>query len=160
MSQLIPSPETAFRKKYRNLAQALVEAITADIENGVLKPGEKLPSESLIMAKHEVSRTVVREAISHLQATGWCRRGTASAPSCWRGRQASSLGASTVCDDQRRARRARTAHQPRDRSRLAGRQPPQPESSCRELRSGAGRDAAQRGARRLNRSRPMYASTS
>jgi GntR family transcriptional repressor for pyruvate dehydrogenase complex len=55
-------------RKHRNLAQALVEAITADIENGVLKPGEKLPSESLIMAKHEVSRTVVREAISHLQA--------------------------------------------------------------------------------------------
>jgi GntR family transcriptional repressor for pyruvate dehydrogenase complex len=56
-------------KKHRNLAQALVEAITAEVENGVLKPGEKLPSETLIMAKHGVSRTVVREAISHLQAS-------------------------------------------------------------------------------------------
>ncbi len=55
-------------RKHRNLAQALVEAITADIQGGVLKPGEKLPSESLIMAQHAVSRTVVREAISHLQA--------------------------------------------------------------------------------------------
>lgn len=60
-------PAPALRR-YRNLAQALVEAITVDIQNGVFKPGEKLPSESLIMARHSVSRTVVREAMSHLQA--------------------------------------------------------------------------------------------
>lgn len=55
-------------RRYRNLAQTLVEALTAEIQSGAYKPGEKLPSESLIMAKHLVSRTVVREAMSHLQA--------------------------------------------------------------------------------------------
>src|SRR6478672_2757582 len=55
-------------RKPRNLAQALVEAISADIRAGALKPGDKLPTESAIMALHGVSRTVVREAISHLQA--------------------------------------------------------------------------------------------
>jgi GntR family transcriptional repressor for pyruvate dehydrogenase complex len=59
------------RKKHRNLAQGVVEHITADIGQGVLKPGDKLPTESAIMELHGVSRTVVREAISHLSATGW-----------------------------------------------------------------------------------------
>lgn len=55
-------------RKHRNLAQALVEVISTEIRNGVLKPGEKLPTETAIMAQHNVSRTVVREAMSHLQA--------------------------------------------------------------------------------------------
>jgi GntR family transcriptional repressor for pyruvate dehydrogenase complex len=59
------------RKKHRNLAQGVVEHITADIGRGVLKPGDKLPTESAIMELHGVSRTVVREAISNLQASGW-----------------------------------------------------------------------------------------
>ena len=58
------------RKKHRNLAQGVVEEITASIVQGTLKPGDKLPTESAIMALHGVSRTVVREAISHLQAGG------------------------------------------------------------------------------------------
>ena len=58
------------KKKHRNLAQGVVEAITSGIQSGTLKPGEKLPTESLIMDMHGVSRTVVREAISHLQAAG------------------------------------------------------------------------------------------
>ena len=58
------------RKRHRNLAQGLVEAITASIKGGELKPGDKLPTESVIMDLHGVSRTVVREAISHLQAAG------------------------------------------------------------------------------------------
>ena len=57
-------------KKYRNLAQGVVAAFTESIHAGKLKPGEKLPTESVIMALHGVSRTVVREAISHLQAAG------------------------------------------------------------------------------------------
>jgi DNA-binding FadR family transcriptional regulator len=56
------------QRRPRNLAQTLSEAITAEIQGGAMKPGDKLPSETLIMAKHGVSRTVVREAISHLQA--------------------------------------------------------------------------------------------
>lgn len=64
------SPYFVPRKKQRNLAQGVVESYTASIQNGVLKPGEKLPTESDIMELHGVSRTVVREAISHLQAAG------------------------------------------------------------------------------------------
>ncbi len=58
------------RKKHRNLAQGVIELINADISSGSLKPGDKLPTESAIMERHGVSRTVVREAISHLQASG------------------------------------------------------------------------------------------
>jgi GntR family transcriptional repressor for pyruvate dehydrogenase complex len=58
------------RKKHRTLAQGVIEQFTSDIQSGVLKPGDKLPTESAIMELHGVSRTVVREAISHLQASG------------------------------------------------------------------------------------------
>lgn len=61
---------TVPRKKHRNLAQGVIEQIHADIQTGTLQPGDKLPTESAIMAQHGVSRTVVREAISHLQASG------------------------------------------------------------------------------------------
>lgn len=58
------------KKRYRNLAEGVVENFTNSIREGVLKPGEKLPTESVIMELHGVSRTVVREAISRLQASG------------------------------------------------------------------------------------------
>jgi len=58
------------QRKPRNLAQGVVEQISSSIRQGILKPGEKLPTESSLMAQHGVSRTVVREAISHLQASG------------------------------------------------------------------------------------------
>lgn len=58
------------RKKHRNLAQGVIEQFISDIRAGILKPGDKLPTESAIMELHGVSRTVVREAISHLQASG------------------------------------------------------------------------------------------
>ena len=58
------------RKKHRNLAQGVIEEIGNSIRQGLLKPGDKLPTESAIMGLHGVSRTVVREAISHLQAAG------------------------------------------------------------------------------------------
>ncbi|MDM5177304.1 FadR/GntR family transcriptional regulator [Massilia sp. DJPM01] len=68
-AQALPPP----RKKHRTLAQGVVEHITGSIQQGVLKPGDKLPTESAIMEQHGVSRTVVREAISHLQAAGWAQ---------------------------------------------------------------------------------------
>ncbi len=68
MNQIVPA--AAPKKKHRNLAQGVVESFTASIQAGTLKPGEKLPTESVIMEMHGVSRTVVREAISHLQAAG------------------------------------------------------------------------------------------
>jgi DNA-binding FadR family transcriptional regulator len=60
----------AGRKKHRNLAQGVVEDINTRIRQSLLKPGDKLPTESAIMEQYGVSRTVVREAISHLQAAG------------------------------------------------------------------------------------------
>ena len=47
----------------------IVERLTKDIHSGVLKPGEKLPTEAIIMRNFAVSRTVVREALSRLQAS-------------------------------------------------------------------------------------------
>jgi len=46
----------------------VVESLAASIRAGTIQPGEKLPTESEIVARFEVSRTVVREAISRLQA--------------------------------------------------------------------------------------------
>ena len=53
-----------------NLAQQLMEVLMADIRSGVLMPGMKMPSESVLMRRFNVSRTVVREAVSRLQAAG------------------------------------------------------------------------------------------
>jgi DNA-binding FadR family transcriptional regulator len=57
-------------RRSRNLAQDLVESIGDRIRDGRLAPGEKLPSEAEIMTGYKVSRTVVREALSRLQAAG------------------------------------------------------------------------------------------
>jgi GntR family transcriptional repressor for pyruvate dehydrogenase complex len=56
--------------KSRRLVHELVDSLSESIRNCVIRPGEKLPTESEIMAAHGVSRTVVREAISSLQAAG------------------------------------------------------------------------------------------
>jgi DNA-binding FadR family transcriptional regulator len=53
------------------LAQIIVEQIEERIRSGHLKPGDKLPSEAEFVREYGVSRTVVREAISKLQAAGW-----------------------------------------------------------------------------------------
>jgi DNA-binding FadR family transcriptional regulator len=63
------SPPPA-RRKPRTLALELVEALGDRIRDGRTVPGEKLPTEAAIMAGFGVSRTVVREAISKLQASG------------------------------------------------------------------------------------------
>jgi GntR family transcriptional regulator, transcriptional repressor for pyruvate dehydrogenase complex len=47
----------------------VVDRLAAGIRDGKLQPGQKLPPETEIMARFEVSRTVVREAISRLQAS-------------------------------------------------------------------------------------------
>lgn len=61
---------TATRRKPRSLSTELVEALTRQIRGGELTPGQKLPTEAAIMEAFNVSRTVVREAISRLQAAG------------------------------------------------------------------------------------------
>ena len=63
------APESRPRRP-RGLVQEIVNSLGGDIRSGQIKPGDKLPSESEIMARFEVSRTVVREALSKLQASG------------------------------------------------------------------------------------------
>ena len=63
-------PPSAPPKRHRNLAQGVVAYISDSIRDGSINPGDKLPTESEIMRIQGVSRTVVREAISHMQAAG------------------------------------------------------------------------------------------
>ncbi|SPA33887.1 putative TRANSCRIPTIONAL REGULATOR, GntR family [Cupriavidus taiwanensis] len=70
---LAPTPSSAptpLRRRGRTLAEEVVQALGEEIRQGQLKPGDKLPTESEIMATMGVSRTVVREALSRLQASG------------------------------------------------------------------------------------------
>ncbi|WP_457323379.1 FadR/GntR family transcriptional regulator [Roseateles sp. P5_E11] len=58
------------RRRPRTLALELVDSLGDRIRAGQLQAGDKLPTEAAIMGEFEVSRTVVREAISKLQAAG------------------------------------------------------------------------------------------
>src|SRR6218665_2031691 len=64
------STTTPSLRRPKTLALSLVEALGARIRAGQMATGDKLPTEAAIMAEFEVSRTVVREAISKLQAAG------------------------------------------------------------------------------------------
>lgn len=68
--QTPPAATDAPRRRGRSLAHDLVEGIAGEIRSGALKPADKLPTESEIMRQWGVSRTVVREALSRLQAAG------------------------------------------------------------------------------------------
>ena len=56
-------------RRPRGLVSEIVDSLVASIREGRLLPGEKLPTEAEIMARFDVSRTVVREALSKLQAS-------------------------------------------------------------------------------------------
>lgn len=58
------------RRRNRSLTQDLVSELSRQITDGHINPGDKLPTESEVMERYGVSRTVVREAISRLQAAG------------------------------------------------------------------------------------------
>jgi DNA-binding FadR family transcriptional regulator len=62
--------EAALRRRPRTLAHELVDSLGSRIRDGRLAAGAKLPTEAAFMAEFQVSRTVVREAISRLQAAG------------------------------------------------------------------------------------------
>ncbi|MDH1552716.1 MULTISPECIES: FadR/GntR family transcriptional regulator [Pseudomonas] len=57
-------------KRGHSRAHDLVSSLTQQILLGTFKPGDKLPSENTLVREHGVSRTVVREALSKLQASG------------------------------------------------------------------------------------------
>jgi DNA-binding FadR family transcriptional regulator len=55
-------------RRPKGLVDEVVLALGAQVKNGELKVGDKLPTETEIMGRFSVSRTVVREALSKLQA--------------------------------------------------------------------------------------------
>jgi GntR family transcriptional regulator, transcriptional repressor for pyruvate dehydrogenase complex len=74
MRRALPTrPVIVARRPARGLTQEVVDAIADRIRDGRTEPGTKLPTEAEIMAEHRVSRTVVREALSRLQASGQVR---------------------------------------------------------------------------------------
>ncbi|CAG9170423.1 HTH-type transcriptional regulator LutR [Cupriavidus laharis] len=70
MSDAQTTSPAPLRRRGRTLAEEVVSGLTESIRQGQLKPGDKLPTESEVMASFGVSRTVVREALSRLQASG------------------------------------------------------------------------------------------
>jgi len=56
-----------------SLSQRVVDGVTARIRSGELTPGAKVPPEPALMREFGVSRSVVREAVSRLQANGLVR---------------------------------------------------------------------------------------
>jgi DNA-binding FadR family transcriptional regulator len=69
MSTTLPA-DLPLRRKPRGLAHGLVDSLGQRIRDGRLIAGAKLPTEAEIMDEFGVSRTVVREALSKLQAGG------------------------------------------------------------------------------------------
>ena len=57
-------------RRPRGLVMEIVGSLGDSIRTGNLQPGSKLPTEAEIMVRFDVSRTVVREALSKLQASG------------------------------------------------------------------------------------------
>jgi DNA-binding FadR family transcriptional regulator len=58
------------QKRGRILAERVVSELAGDIRQGSLRPGDRLPTEAQAARRFSVSRTVVREALSRLQAAG------------------------------------------------------------------------------------------
>ena len=62
--------ETQRVRRSRGLVDEIVERLADSIREGKLMIGDKLPTETEFMALFSVSRTVVRESLSKLQASG------------------------------------------------------------------------------------------
>ena len=60
------APTSAPRPRYRQI----VDALAAQIANGTLAPGDRLPSEEAITSTHQVARATARQALQHLEAAG------------------------------------------------------------------------------------------
>lgn len=59
------------KKRASSLTEQVMTHLISQIENGTFSAGAKLPSEAEIVRQTGVSRTVVREALSKLQAAGF-----------------------------------------------------------------------------------------
>jgi len=57
-------------KSYGNLSEGIVDQIMQAINNGELKPGDKLPPEREMCTMFSVSRTVIRDALKMLVGLG------------------------------------------------------------------------------------------
>ncbi len=55
---------------YISPSQAVFEQLSDNIYNGIWRPGEKIPSESVIMRTTGASRAAVREAVKRLEGMG------------------------------------------------------------------------------------------
>jgi GntR family transcriptional repressor for pyruvate dehydrogenase complex len=67
MNERNPQP----RSRSRSLAHQVMNDLVERIRRGDFQPGDRLPTEPELMAEQGVSRTVVREAMSRLQAAGY-----------------------------------------------------------------------------------------
>lgn len=68
--ELTSAAPPSTRRRPRSLALDVVDKLVVRIHTGLLPAGAKLPTEAEIMEEYGVSRTVVREALSKLQASG------------------------------------------------------------------------------------------
>lgn len=57
-------------RRPKGLVSEIVDNLASSIRQGDLQPGDKLPTEAEIMLRFDVSRTVIRESLSRLQASG------------------------------------------------------------------------------------------
>lgn len=61
---------SAERPRPPSQSQRVADEVRTRIQTGALRPGDKLPPEPELMRAYSVSRSVVREAVSQLQAQG------------------------------------------------------------------------------------------
>ena len=66
----MPPSSPAFSNRTKSQPQRVVDGVSERISSGTLKPGDRVPPEPSLMQEFGVSRTVVREAMSRLQASG------------------------------------------------------------------------------------------
>jgi GntR family transcriptional regulator, transcriptional repressor for pyruvate dehydrogenase complex len=65
-----PDAQPLATRRPRGLVSEIVDSLAASIRDGQIQAGDKLPTEAEIMVRFDVSRTVVRESLSRLQASG------------------------------------------------------------------------------------------
>ncbi|WP_258066819.1 FadR/GntR family transcriptional regulator [Arthrobacter sp. GMC3] len=72
----MPTPETPIRSY-----EAVLQAIEADLKDGRIKVGDRLPGERALALMHGISRASVRDAIRILDVMGVVRTAVGSGPS-------------------------------------------------------------------------------